>query len=272
MMEAALAMRKGDEKMSFGLVLGGGSVRGLAHIGVLKVLKKYQIPIDFIAGTSMGGAIGGLVSAGIDIEEIEQFVLVIPSIHIAEVGYGSRSMLGGNKIYTMLLQFLEQKGLGDMRVQDTEIPFRPVAVDLNSGSEYIFDHGNLGVSLRATTAIPGMFAPVEFEGRLLVDGGLLNNLPADVAREAGMDHVLAVDVGRERHMKEPKSMFDVLQRSMDVLLADNVKRRVPYADIILKPEVGQYPAFELTKMKACIEAGEREAEANIKQIADLLEG
>lgn len=255
--------------MSIGLVLGGGSVRGLAHIGVIKVLKKYEIPIDFIAGTSMGGAIGGLVCAGIEIEEIEQFVMEIPSIHIVEFAYGSRSMLGGNKIYTMLLHFLEKKGLEHMQIENAVIPFRAVAVDLYGGSEYVFDHGDLGVSLRATTAVPGVFAPVEYEDKLLVDGGLLNNLPSDVARDAGMEHVLAVDVAREKLVKEPKSMIQVLQRSFDVLLSDNTKRRLPLADLILRPDVGQYMAFELSKITTCIEAGENAAEANIKPIMEL---
>jgi len=257
--------------MSFGLVLGGGSVRGLAHIGVIKVLKRYDIPIDLIVGTSMGGAIGGLVSAGIEIEEIEQFVLGLPTIQNVEFGYGSRSILGGNKIYTSLLQFLEEKGLSQLQIENTKIPFKTVAVDLISGEEVIFDHGDLGIALRATTAVPGVFAPVDYDGSLMVDGGLLNNLPIDIAKAAGIQHVLAVNVAREHQLKELDSMLDVLQRSINVLLYDNTRRRLPLADIILKPEVGQYNGFDLKKIQACIKAGEKEAEMKINNIVALTE-
>lgn len=258
--------------MSFGLVLSGGSVRGLAHIGVLKVLNSYDIPIDLIVGTSMGGAIGGLVSAGIDVREVEEFVLGLPSIRIVEFGYGSRSILSGNKIYAKLLQFLEEKGLGHLQIEETKIPFKAVAVDLMSGEEYVFDHGDLDVALRATTAIPGVFAPVTLANGVMVDGGLLNNLPTDVARASGIDQIVAVDVAKQSVLKEPKSMVDVLQRSFNILLEENTKHNQLLADLLLKPHVGQYAAWDLKKIQACIKAGERETEAHMKQICALAEG
>ncbi|GIQ62791.1 hypothetical protein PACILC2_13590 [Paenibacillus cisolokensis] len=124
-------------RMKVGLALGGGAIRGLAHIGVLKVLKKHRIPIDFIAGTSMGGAIGGLVAAGIDIEEIEEFVLRTPSYRLVDIGIRKRGIFAGNKIYAMLIRFLGNKGLGDIVIENLAIPFRAVSVDLMKGDVFV---------------------------------------------------------------------------------------------------------------------------------------
>jgi len=253
-----------------GLVLGGGGVRGLAHIGVLKVFKKYRIPIDIITGTSMGGAIGGLIAAGIDIEEIEDFVLKTPSHRIVDIGIGKGGLLGGNKISMMLLQFLENKGLGEINIEQLHLPFRTVSVDIKKGKSVIFDQGSLRLAIRATTSVPGFFAPVKFENMVLVDGGILNNLPADIARNAGAEFVIAVDVERELEEREPRTMIDVLNRSLFIMIAEMRRSKLRFADVVLRPEIGKIQAFDITKIKHCIDAGEREAERKLKEIKLLL--
>jgi NTE family protein len=256
--------------MKVGLALGGGAVRGLAHIGVLKVLKKYQIPIDFIAGTSMGGAIGGLVAAGIDIEEIEEFVLTTPSYRFVDIGILKRGILAGNKIYAMLIQFLEQKGLGDIRIEDLNIPFRAVSVDLIKGEVFIFKEGSLSLAIRATTSVPGIFSPVYYQDKVLVDGGILNNLPADLLREAGMDVVMAVDVEREHEEEEPRNIFDVVYRSFTIMMTRQRRANLQYADVVFRPEVGHILAFDTTRIQECIEAGEREAKQKIHEVLSFI--
>lgn len=256
--------------MKVGLALGGGAVRGLAHIGVLKVLKKHQIPIHFIAGTSMGGAIGGLVAAGIDIEEIEDFVLTTSSYRIVDIGIGKRGLVGGNKVYAMLLQFLEQKGLGDIQIEQLPIPFRAVSVDLKKGQVFIFDQGSLSLSIRATTSVPGIFAPVMYEDKVLVDGGVLNNLPADITRKEGADIVIAVDVEREHEEREPRNMFDVLNRSLSIMMVEMRRSNLHFADVIFRPQVGHIQAHDITKIKKCIEAGERDAEQKVMEVISLI--
>jgi len=257
--------------MKVGLALGGGAVRGLAHIGVIKVLKKHQVPIDFIVGTSMGGAVGGLVAAHIDIEEIEEFVLDTPSYRIVDIGIGKRGLVGGNKVYAVLLQFLEQKGLGDIQIEQLATPFRAVSVDLKKGQVFIFDQGSLSLAIRATTSVPGIFAPVMHEDKVLVDGGILNNLPADITRKEGADLVIAVDVEREYREGEPQNMFDVLNRSLSIMMVEMRRSNLRYADVIFRPEVGHIQAHDLTKIKRCIEAGERIAEQKVAEVISLLE-
>ena len=257
--------------MKIGLALGGGAIRGLAHIGVLKVLKEYRIPIDFIAGTSMGGAIGGLVAAGIDIEEIEEFVLSTPSYRFVDIGIRKRGIFTGNKIYNLLIRFLEHKGLGDIRIEDLKIPFRAVSVDLMKGNVFIFDEGSLVTAIRASTSVPGIFSPVHYEGKVLVDGGVLNNLPADLPRAAGMDVVLAVDVEREYEAQEPRNLFEVVYRSFTIMTTVQRRANLRHADVVFRPEVGHILSFDIGRTRECIEAGEREARHKIREVTALLE-
>jgi NTE family protein len=256
--------------MKVGLALGGGAVRGLAHIGVLKVFKEHQIPIDFIAGTSMGGAIGGLVAAGIDIEEIEEFILNTRSYRFMDIGIRKHGIFSGNKIYAMLIHFLEQKGLGDIQIEDLKIPFRAVSVDLMKGKVFVFDKGSLVLAIRATTSIPGIFSPVHYRGKVLVDGGVLNNLPADLLREEGMDVVLAVDVEREHEEQEPRNLFEVLYRSFTIMTTVQRRANLKYADVVFRPEVGHIFAFDISKVRECIEAGKQEALTKIGEVISLL--
>jgi NTE family protein len=257
--------------MKVGLALGGGAVRGLAHIGVLKVLKKYEIPIDFIAGTSMGGAIGGLVAAGIDIEEIEEFIMSTPSYRFMDLGIRKRGLIAGNKIYAMLIHFLEQKGLGDIKIENLKVPFRAVTVDIIKGKVFVFDEGSLSLAIRATTSVPGIFSPVHYQDKVLVDGGVLNNLPADLLREEEMDVVIAVDVEREHEEQEPRSLFEVVYRSFTIMMTRQRRANLKYADVVFRPEVGHILAFDTSKIRECIDAGEREAQHKIHELMKFLE-
>ncbi|MBE3553945.1 MAG: patatin-like phospholipase family protein [Thermicanus sp.] len=256
--------------MKIGLALGGGAIRGLAHIGVLKVFQEHHIPIDFIVGTSMGGAIGGLVAAGIDIREIETFVLNARTYRFMDIGIGQHGILAGNKIYTMLIQILEEKGLGDIQIEDLKIPFQAVSVDLIKGEVFVFDKGSLVMAIRATTSVPGIFSPVHYQEKVLVDGGVLNNLPADLVRAKGVDVVVAVDVEREHEEQEPRSLFDVVYRSFTIMTTEQRRANLRFADVVLKPEVGHIFAFDIGRSRECIEAGEREAQKKIHEVMSLL--
>ncbi|KXG43088.1 patatin-like phospholipase family protein [Tepidibacillus infernus] len=256
--------------MKVGISLGGGAIRGLSHIGVLKVFKQHQIPLDFIIGTSMGGAIGGLVAAGIDIEEIEEFVLSTPSYRLIDIGILKRGIFAGNKIYSILIQLLEQKGLGDLKIEDLKIPFRAVSVDLIKGNIFVFDKDSLVLAIRATTSVPGVFSPVHYKDMVLVDGGVLNNLPADLLRAAGVDVVVAVDVEKEHEEQEPSNLLEVIYRAYTIMTTEQRRANLKYADVVIRPEVGHIFAFDIGKIRECIEAGEREAHNKIHEVISLL--
>ncbi|WP_067929700.1 patatin-like phospholipase family protein [Alicyclobacillus shizuokensis] len=251
------------------LVLGGGAVRGLAHIGVLKMFKKWNVTIDLICGTSIGGVIGGLVAAGIDIEEIEDFVLSYPWYRLLDVRIGKRGMMAGKKLHNVFVEFLDQHGLRDVNIEDLPIPFRTVATDLKKGNPYVWERGNLSLALRSTASIPGIFAPVHYEDMVLVDGAMTNNLPADIPKVMGMDLVIAVDVERQHEEREPKHTLDVLYRSYSIMATVLSRQNLQYADLVIQPIVGHVLSLDFPKMRVCIEAGEKAAKESLPQLIHL---
>jgi len=236
-----------------GLALSGGGARGLAHIGVLKVLEQEGIPIDYLAGTSMGGLIAAAYAAGLGIDFIEQEALRMANprrlLALADPSLLRRGIFGGQKVLKYLVGHL-----GDCTFNSLRLPLALVTVDLNSGREVILREGRLADAVRATTAIPGVFVPVERDGQLLVDGGLLDNLPVDVARGMGADIVIAVDVVTDseamssliqtfQHRRYvPNGLagtVDVLYRSLGVMMTEIGRRRLADArpEVVIRPEI-----------------------------------
>lgn len=245
-----------------GLVLGGGAVRGLAHIGVLKALEKHHIAVGSIVGSSMGAAIGGLYAAGVSPAAIEQYVKGKRKrhlLHLLDAGFLNRGLIGGKGIARMFEELIEQES-AQKRIEDCPIRFRAVSVDLNRGQQVIFDHGDLITALRATTAFPGVFAPVIRQGMMLVDGGVLNNLPVEALDRTGAPLVIAVDVTRGHAQKPARNMMEVAYRSYSLLVAHRKHVNLALADYVIRPDVGDYAAFDLSKIQQCIDAGEAAAE------------
>jgi len=253
-----------------GLVLGGGAVRGLAHLGVLKGLEKHGIPVAGIIGTSMGGAIGGLYAAGISADDIERMLLGTPKYRFIDLGLRQRGLLAGKGIPQAVNRLLEQHNKADLPIEQFPIRFKAIAVDLMEGKQVILDRGDLGTALRATTAFPGVFAPLMIDGRMLVDGGVLNNLPVQEMRNEPVDFVIAVDVAREHEKRPPRSMIEVVYRSYSLMTAERKHSSLHLADLVIRPEVGQYAAFDFTKAAECIEAGETAVEQSIERIRTRL--
>jgi len=236
-----------------GLALSGGGARGLAHIGVLKVLEQEGVPIDCLAGTSMGGLIAAGYAAGLSPDFMEQEALHLGSprrlLALADLSLPRRGLFEGQKVREYLTRHL-----GDRTFDDLRLPLALVAVDLHTGREVYLTQGQVVDAVRATIALPGVFTPVEQDGQLLVDGGLLDNLPADAARRIGADAVVAVDVSSDdqvvshltqalhRRRYVPNGLVDtleVLYRSLVVMMAEIARRRLAEAhpEIIIRPAI-----------------------------------
>ena len=176
-----------------GLALSGGGARGLAHIGVLKVLEQEGIPIDFLAGTSMGGVIAAAYASGLSADYIEKEALRMARLRnlitLLDRSLPRRGLVEGQKVQEYLTTYL-----GDKTFEEMKIPLSLVAVDLIRGQEVVLNSGSVVDAVRATVSLPGVFAPFRLGDYLLVDGGVLNNLPADVVRGMGANVVIAVDV------------------------------------------------------------------------------
>ena len=257
----------GMPRLKIGLALGGGSAKGFAHIGVLKWLEDNRIPVDYIAGTSMGGLIGGCYAVGMGPDEIEGFVNSIdwyqlfdpiPPYDIldfrrkedlrdfpieAEIGWRNKGIKlpSGLSVHQvgLILSRLTLPYSTLSNFDELPIPYRCVATDIQKAEAVVMSDGSLAEALRATMAIPGVFTPVERDGRLLVDGGVLNNLPADVVKGMGADVVIAVDLHATVQEREIEGISQVLTRTMGVVIIDNTRRSLELADIILAPQMGE---------------------------------
>jgi NTE family protein len=257
-----------------GLALSGGGARGLAHIGVLKVLAREGIPMDCLAGTSMGGVIAAAYATGMTPAEIESEALVTTRwrrlASLADLSLPREGLFRGHR----LLAYFERQ-LGQRTFADLDLPLALVTVDLNTGQEVVLREGPVALAVRATVALPGLLAPVEVDGRRLVDGGLLNNLPADVVRQIGAQVVIAVDVSARRgdvwrsHVRwAPETVVETVQvlgTSLSVMVSTINEEKLTRArpEVLIRPAIpagvnvvaGYHRANEL------IDAGERAAEA-----------
>ncbi|MAB22922.1 MAG: hypothetical protein CMK78_00800 [Pseudomonadales bacterium] len=276
------------EPLRTGLVLSGGGARGLAHIGVLKQLEAMNIPIDAIAGTSMGAVIGGLYAAGYSAEELEKIALdldwqnTLADAPLREDIPFRRKQDDRDFLVKQRLSFdhgklsfplglLQGQNLGlqleSLLVHANEIddfnrlpiPFRAVATDIASGEAVIFDHGHLPLAIRASLALPGFFSPVEVDGRLLVDGVLSKNLPIDVARAMGVDRVIVVDIGTPlKSTQELKSVLDIMDQTTTLLTRANSEKQLATLgpqDLLLQPQLGDMGFNSFERSAEAIEAG-----------------
>ena len=259
-----------QDRPRIGLALGGGGAKGGAHVGVLKAFEELNIPIDYIAGTSIGGIVGGLYATGMTADELADAISNIdwaeamqdkpPRRDLSfrkkeenarylfnlELGVGRGGIewpsgfISGQNLF-FLLQSLTLNVADVTDFHQLPIPFEAVATDVRTGEMAILDNGYLATALRATMAIPGVFAPVEIDGRLMVDGGLVNNLPVDVVKAMGADMVIAVDLGAELDTRTVgESMIQIYQQTMRMLTRPNVKSRLEMADIVINPGVSDF--------------------------------
>ncbi len=258
------------ERPGVGLALSGGAARGIAHVGVLKVLLEYNIPVDFVAGTSAGSIAAGALAAGMSIEEIEK---LSRSLRWKNMGRMTLSRLGIQSNARME-EFL-RKFLPVIRIEELRIPFAAVATDLNTGEPVVMSgEGDLPFAIRASCTIPGWYVPVVDErGRQLVDDGLVANVPAAAARSLGADLVIAVDVNAEgaKFLGPPQSAIGVIFQSMMVVQRTVSSLQLLDADIVIRPRVGHIRWDEMKRADELIRLGEEAARATLPRIQRLLE-
>ena len=278
-----------DQRLKIGLALGGGEARGFAHLGVIEWLEKHRIPVDYVAGTSMGGLVGGLYAMGMSppemrelIQELDWDTLLAPGPSFSDLDFRRKedkrafpapielgwkkglkladALISGHPIQLLFdrltLPYSSLKSFDEL-----PIPFRCTAVDLVTGKRMLLKEGSFSQALSATMAIPGVFKPVEIGDRLLVDGGLLDNLPARVVKEMGADIVIAIDVGTPLKDQETlASIFNILDQSIGVMMIDNVRESRRWADIIIAPDLGSITSSEFKKAEVIAEMGAQATE------------
>lgn len=272
------------------LVLEGGGALGLAHVGVIKVVEELGIPIDMVVGTSMGAIVGGFYALGYDAARLEKIAVETNwlellneslrprdedykdwkdrSRYFARIGFDRRGFKSAGGLLTgrKILSYIDRLTLAVPTPVDFDsLPrrFRAVAADIATGERVVVDRGSLSDAMRASMGIPGIFAPYKLDGRYLVDGGVVDNLPIEVAKGLGADYVIAVDVigGTALSPEEfGRSTWESLSKTLDIMIRSNVVRQLPLADFVFTVKLDGYSSADFLKGAEIVKAGEKEAE------------
>jgi NTE family protein len=291
LLSAFASAASAQERQKIGVAFGGGSAKGIAHVGVIRWFEEHRIPIDVASGTSMGGLIGGCYATGMSSAELDQ---MLSTMNWDEL-FGASSFAFKNirrktdaRAYPSRLEFGLRKGLTpptslnsgeqvDLLIQrvtapyygiatfdELPTPFRAVAVDLISATQVVLDRGSLASAMRATMSLPLIFPAVEMEGKILVDGGAMNNVPADVARNMGADVVIAINVGDLSDPKEvSQTLFGLAGGTLSAMMRASTKEGMAAADVVLNVPLVEkgYKSLDWRKSSEMIEVGYQAAEA-----------
>lgn len=256
-----------------GLVLGSGGPRGLAHIGVIKAFEEKGIPIDMITGTSVGAAVGGLYALTEDIDKIENFALEVDRSKFFKI-FGRPSLFSDGLIKQGGIKKALEDNFGRKSFSDLKIPFQAVTTDINTGQRVDIGQGDLTKAILASLSVPLVFKPVEYKGRSLVDGGLTDPVPVDVAKEAGADKIFASNVihyiienkNRSQRSKNSKGKLRTAGTAFDIMSNRLAEYSVENADIILTPEIPEVNWFKFTDFQRVINSGKEEALSQLEKI------
>lgn len=242
------------------LVLGGGAARGFAHVGVIRALEQEKIPIDLVVGTSVGSLIGAIYAADLDSFDLEWTAFKLEREDLLDYGVLSAVLGMGLARGDKLEEFVKSR-VKVANIEDLKIPFAAVATDLNWGTEVVLDRGPVSRAVRASSAIPGVFPPVQHMGKILVDGGVVDDLPISVARAKGADIVVAVDISENVGNTHITNLVDVVIQATNIMFALNVERSRKEADVLVSPKVGDVAMLDFTQKKRCMQAGIEAARA-----------
>ena len=250
------------------LVLGGGAARGFAHVGVIRIFEKEKIPIDMIIGTSVGSLVGAIYASERDSFQLEWIAYKIREEDIFDFSliHSRMGPVQGRKLEEFLETTLKVKNLEDLK-----LPFYPVATDLYTGKTITLEKGSIARAVRASSSIPGIFVPVKSSGMMLVDGGVTNNLPTEIARQKGADLVVAVNISKDVRNVQINSVIDVILQSVDIMGKELLDYKKQSADVLIEPHVGEIGMMDFTQKKKCIEEGMKAAQAALPSIRRKLE-
>lgn len=271
-----------------GLTLGGGGARGAAHIGVLMELEKKRIRPHLVTGTSIGGIVGALYAAGLETVQLLSFFKQMNVNTLFSITANRPSLSSNNKLEKLL-----ESILGRITFADLKIPLALICTDLVTRQEVVLDEGDLISAILATAALPVVLPPVERDEQILVDGGLLNNVPFDIARARGATSVLAVDVMHSApygttveappaagvvelmlNITQRRQTWQVISSTLDIITMQSMNTRLALSkpDLLLRPYIGNIGLFDFHRWKEGIEAGEKTAQSHMQEILALHEG
>ncbi len=247
------------------LVLGGGAARGFAHVGVIRVLEEEKVPVSMIVGTSVGSLIGALYAYNHNSFELEWTAFALEKDDLFDYGLVSAVMGLGPAKGDRLEAFIRSK-IPVANIEQLKMPYAAVATDLNHGTRVVLDKGSVAKAVHASSAVPGIFEPVTLDRKMLVDGGVLENIPISVARLKGADIVIAVDISENITNYDITNVLDVVLQSVNIMFHENVMAKKKDADVLIQPDVGDVGMLDFTQKKRCMQAGIEAARRALPQI------
>lgn len=258
-------------KPKVALVLGGGAARGFAHIGVIRVLEQEKIPVDMVVGTSVGSLIGAIYAADRNSFELEWTAFQLEKDDLFDFGV-INAVTGMGFAKGDKLEAWVKGHVKPANIEQLKLPFAAVATDLNWGHKIVLNQGSVARAVRASSAIPGVFQPVAHQGKILVDGGVVDNIPISVAKAMGADIVIAVDISANLGNPNITNLLGVSLQATNIMFAINVERSKRDADVlIVPPGIGDVGTLDFTQKKRCMEAGIKGAQASIPAIHAAIE-
>ncbi|WP_349410392.1 patatin-like phospholipase family protein [Pseudalkalibacillus sp. SCS-8] len=249
------------DKPKIGLALGSGGARGFAHIGVLKALHEAGIPIDMIAGSSMGALVGSFYCAGHEPKTMIKMARMFRRRYYMDYTVPKMGFVSGNKVKQLIHAFTQGK-----RIEELNIPFSVITTDLLSAEKVVITEGPISDAVRASIAVPGIFVPQRMGDRLLVDGGVIDRVPVSVIKEMGADIIIAVDISHIKENPEINTIFDVIMQSIDIMQRELVKAHEITTDVLIRPLVENFSSSAFKDIDEIIEIGEMETKDKLVDI------
>jgi NTE family protein len=250
-----------EKPVKVAVVLGAGAAKGLAHIGVLKVLEANHIPVNMIVGTSAGSFVGSLYAYGFNAFQLQKISFDIQQSELVDYTIPDNGFIKGEKLEGYINRMLRNTPMEKLR-----IPFFAVATDIQSGKEMVFGSGNTGVAVRASCSIPGAFSPVTIGGRMYVDGGVVSPVAVDAALRLGADVVIAVDVSGDGEASKPQGTLSTILQSINIMYEKISTHQLKKADVVIKPNVSAIDSSDFSKRHEAVLEGERAATAALPAI------
>lgn len=248
------------KEQKIGLALGGGAVLGAAHIGVLRAIEEMGIEIDFIAGTSIGALVAGLYAFGLDSYDIEKIALDLNWLDISGLSFSTMGLLSNRRMGDLI-----RNNIGDVSLENAKIPVAMITADIETMEKLILTRGKVGTAAMASTCIPGIFTPVELNGRLLVDGGIAENVPISPLIDMGAEIIIGVDLHSEHRNKRPNNLIEVLLRTFSFTSSMVTSYQTRAADIMINPNLSEFNVVDINQTPALINKGYNEAKRILKE-------
>ena len=250
-----------EKSKKIGLALGGGAVLGAAHVGVLQVIKEYDLEITHVSGTSIGAFVATFVAFGKHWKEIREIASELRWLDLTGISLSRFALLSNEKLGNLIV-----KHIGDRNIEEADIPLAMVATDVTNGKRVVLKKGPVAKAVMASTCIPGIFIPVEMDDMILVDGGVVEGVPVEALKELGAKKLLGVDLNAKHNYGHPENILDVIINSFRYTMRAAAELQTKNADILITPDLSEFNRSSMDQVEALMEKGYEDAKKQLKKV------